>query len=288
MPFGHRDESRWVNKIDPILQLLGFVVAVVGVALTWVVAKKQGLFNRTHVRVSLFNLEENSKVRPELVVGGPHSQHAILTPVLIKIANHGTRTSYNVEVTIDSDSSAIVNHPTFYISPIATDSDEAIEGKVYYLGEGVFRRVFKVAHLHPGKSVQLNNAGLPYNLLCRGESVVSSTLSVTIYEQGKSARRCEFGIWSLDTAQRTFRSALTEMSKKIKSDYEAKTSSQRFLARLLHRHHEHPLRLVEITELRVITIPGEDKTFQTVDRVLVSEGIRFGRGHLFVGPIGLI
>ncbi len=264
------------------------MTAIVGVALAWLIAKKQGTFDHTCVKVSLFDLAENSKVRPELVVGGPHAEHNILTPVLIKITNHGNATSYDINVTVESDSCAVVNCPVFYISPIATDSSEVIEGNVDYLGKGVFRRVFKVTQLHPGKSVQLNNAGLPRNLLCKGESVVSSTLSVTIYEQGKRPRKCKFGVWSLDTTQRSFRSALTEMSEKIKTDYEEKPRYQRFLMRVLHRHHEHPLRLMEITELRVVTIPGEGETFLTVDKSMTSHGMRFVTGNLLVGPIGLI
>ena len=113
--------------------------------------------------MSLYDLEEGKHAPTELVIGGPHSEHNILTPILVQVTNQGTATSYGVEVTVESNSNAVVNHPDFYISPGATSSTEAIEGDIYYLGKDL-RRVFKIAELNPGKSVQTNNAGCRANL----------------------------------------------------------------------------------------------------------------------------
>ena len=261
---------------------------IVSVALTWLIAKKQGIFNRTDVRASLYDLMESSKARPELVIGGPHSENNILTPVLVKIKNYGAATAHNIVVVIESDSSTIVNHPGFFISPVATDATEAIEGNVIYLGKDVFRRVFKVTELNPGKSVQLNNAGLPHNLVSEGLPLASSVLSVTIYEQGKNVKKSEFGVWLLDTTRNNFYSVLSMMAKKAKTDFKSRHVFRRFLARLLHHRHQHPLRLMEITELREVSIPGESRAFTTVNKSNVSYGTRLVTGYLFVGPIGFI
>ena len=107
--------------------------------------------------------------------------------------------------------------------------------------------------------MQLNNAGLPGNFL-EGQSVARSSLTVTIYERGKRARTCEFGVWSLDTSKRSFRDALALMSEKLITDYGARPIYQRFLMRLGHKHHEHQLRLMAITDLITEPIPNEDRT----------------------------
>lgn len=172
-----------MNSIDPIIAVLGTVGTIAGLMLAWVIASRQGIFTRTALKMSLYDLEEGKHAPTELVIGGPHSEHNILTPILVQITNQGTATSYGIEVTVESNSNAVVNHPDFYISPGATSSTEAIEGDIYYLGKRAFRRVFKIAELNPGKSVQLNNAGLPGNFLREGQSVARSSLTVTIYER---------------------------------------------------------------------------------------------------------
>lgn len=277
-----------MSNIALIITIVGTVGTISGVVVAWVVARKQGTFNRSALKMSLFDLAEGKYTSSEVVIAGPHSKHNILTPVLVQITNHGTATSYSIEVTVESDSNAVVNHPVFYISPIATSSTEPIEGKIHHLGNGEFRRVFKIPELNPGKSVQLNNAGPPGNFLRKGESVAYSLLKVTIYEREKTARTCKFGVWSLDTSQRSFRDALSLMSGKLKTEYKERSKYQRFLMRLRHKHHEHQLLLMDITDLRAVPISEESRSFSTANKVDVSYGMRFVTGQIFSGPEGLI
>ena len=274
--------------MEPILLFLGTLAAVAAVPVTWIIAKKQGVFDRTAVKIRLHNLPEEGRIRPELVVGGPHSEHNILTPILVCISNSGTATASDIEVALESESSTVVNHPAFFISPIATSSTESVEGNTIYLGNGVFRRVFKIAHLHPGKSVQLNNAGLPRNAVSKANPVAFCTLSVTVFEKGRSSRKCEFGIWHLDTTEDSFRNALGKLAQTAKNEFNSKSRMNRFMARLRHRRHRHPLQLVEITKLRDVSAPKEADTFETAEKIETSFGVRLVTGYLFVGPIGFV
>lgn len=221
------------------------------------------------------------------MIGGPHSEHNILTPIPVKIANYGNATATGVEIVVESESGIVVNHSNFFMSPVITDSSEAVEGNVVYLGQGRFRRVFKIGELHPGNSVQLNNAGLPRNLLGKEKSITNSTLSITTYEQGRSVRQLMFGIWLLDTSQINFRSALAEMAEKFKAEYHAMPILRRFGKRVRHRQYENRLALLEITKTRSVTIPGESETFLTVDAIQSSFGSRYVTGSMFIGGYGL-
>jgi hypothetical protein len=274
--------------MEPILLILGTLAAIIVLPLTWIIAKRQGVFDRSEVKIQLHGLPENGGIRPELIIGGPHSKHNILTPILVSVSNIGTATASDIEVAIEANSSVVVNHPAFFISPVATSSAESMEGATVYIGKGVFRRVFKIAQLHPGKTVQLNNVGLPRNALSTTQAVANCSLAVSIYEKGRTARKLEFGIWHLDTSEDSFQTALRKLSQKTKNEFGSKSRLQRFFARLQHRKNTHPLQLIEITTVREVSTPGEADAFVTVGKFEESSGVRLVTGHLFVGSIGLI
>ncbi|GAX61426.1 hypothetical protein SCALIN_C22_0137 [Candidatus Scalindua japonica] len=77
----------------------------------WIIARKQGTFDRSDLYVRLYGIEEHEKIAPELVIGGPHSDLNILTPVVVQISNQGSASAHNVEVALESDSTVVVNYP---------------------------------------------------------------------------------------------------------------------------------------------------------------------------------
>ncbi len=271
-----------------LLVVLGVVVAIVGIVVTWVIARKQGTFDKSDLHVHLYGMKESDKFASELVIGGPHSDLNILTPVVVQICNQGSASAYNVEVTLESDSNVVVNYPHLHISPIITKSIESIEGETSYLGDGLFRRVFKISELNPEKPLQLNNAGLPSNGLSSEHSIVYNILKISVFERGKTARIREFGIWSLDTSKMSFYNAVVSLAKKLKAEYAKKSIVARFFSRLGHKSHERKLRLIEITDVRPVNIPGEQCSYVTVNKTNTWEGSRFVTGSIFTGLTGIL
>ncbi|MEO8124803.1 MAG: hypothetical protein ABI633_12205, partial [Burkholderiales bacterium] len=237
-----------------ITTIVGSVVTVAAFALALTVAIKKGTFTRSKLDVLFYALPGSVPSSSELVVGGPHQEAQILIPVLLKLENKGSATSRDLEISVESDSCTVVNHPPFFISPVATDSTESVCGDTIYPGSGVFRRTFKVSELHPGKSVQLNNSGLPRNGLSGNLGIVYSSIKVNVFQPGYRRREFEFGVWHVDTSSREFREGLRLISNRLGAEYQAKPLLQRALIRLRHRRFERRVYLIEVVTLRAVSI----------------------------------
>ncbi|KHE91407.1 MAG: hypothetical protein K8F52_01840 [Candidatus Scalindua rubra] len=264
------------------------IVTIAGLVFTWIVARKQGVFKNSDLHIRLYGMEEDKKIASELIIGGPHSDLDILTPVVIQISNQGSASAHNVEVTLESDSNVVVNYPELYISPILTKSIEAIEGETFYLGNGLFRRVFRISELNPEKPLQLNNAGLPRNGLSSEKPIIHNILKVSVFERGKTAKIKKFGIWSLDTSKMSFHKAVISLSNELKAEYLQKSLFKRLNRWLRHNSYDRKLRLIEITDVRPVNFPNEEHSYVTVSKTKSSEGHRSFTGNLFTGWTGLI
>lgn len=271
-----------------IAAVVAVAIALARFALALAVAVKKGTFNRGALKVFFYARPGHDSSSSELVIGGPHKELRILTPVLLKLENQGTETSHDIEISVESDSCTVVNHPQFFVSPVATGATEAVSGDTIYLGSGVFRRVFKVSKLHPGKSVQLNNAGLPYNRLRNGEGIAHSSLKVSVFEPGCRRRELEFGVWHVDTSESSFRDGACLISRRLQAEYNSRPFLQRILIRLCHARFERRLHLMQIETFRPVQTPNEEVTFQTPNDTTTSEGLRTATGVLVTGPWGIL
>lgn len=262
-------------------------VPLISVALAYWVAKRNGVFSRTKIQVGLFDFGRGEGDTEELVIGGSLARANVLVPITFKVSNNGTAAARDIEVGLEAKSDVVVNYPKLYISPSVSSAFVSVEAPALRLANERFRRVYSLPVLNPGKSIQLNNAGLPRNSLPETQSIARSSVTVTIFEPGRRRQTKEYGVWLMDTSDRNFEESISALARDLRREYKAQPLLTRLRMRLNHRSHGAELMFIEITKVRQVSMEGEIEPFFTVENVNTSYGYRFLGGEILHGPSGL-
>jgi len=273
----------FMYDISIVIGAIGVVASLITIVFSWFISKKQGVFGSSELIISFANKGSLNQQITAMAIFLPKIDNHIVIPVPIKVKNIGNKTSYGIEITIEAKSYSVINYPPVYMSPAVTDSIDSVDGKIYYLGDDVYRRTFNISQLHPSKSIQLNNAGLKSNSE-KSDHIIYSPIKVKNFEQGRQYETLMLKVWIINASAKSILDSLCYISKSSRSRYENITRIKRIIMHLTGRIGHDNLCVIDVMNVKKI----ENTSVMTLDKYNISYGSIHDTGHVIYGPHGMI
>jgi len=271
-----------------IINVFGTIAGVAGLALSLFIAIKQNFFKKAILSISLIDYNGVNSPTTAILFSVPSSDKPIAYYNPIKITNKGNATIFNIEITIESESIAIVNYPNFLsFNPVVTNSIDSINGNMCHLGQGSFRCTYNIQQLHPSKSVQLNNVGVKI-YSDKSAPIQSAIISLNIFQDGKLPELKKLFVWVIEKENISIVDALRSISKKIEANYHRIPLHKRLYMYISKKLDSNSFRVIEATELKEMHSQDGKQHVQIVDKYNISSGILSPNGLILYGPYGII